>query len=326
VEPNASPTSTPESATPEPADATATASEPSESPATESEDAATGADPALADSTILDETPIPGETAVAASDSLTPGIPNGAEILEPALLDQNPYGILALWDQGDLVIKGVAVVLLLMSIVSWYLIVNRGLRALRLRRAARGSARFWHAESLEEGLDLLGPNHRRANPFRHLVEEGIHARDHHLARRQELHGQLSLAEWLTICLRTTIDESAERMQSGLAILASVGSTAPFIGLFGTVWGIYHALVSIGVSGQASIDKVAGPVGEALIMTAFGLAVAIPAVLGYNLLIRANKGVLGQLNRFAHQLHSYFLTGTPVNRPALRVARIVKEAS
>jgi biopolymer transport protein ExbB len=326
VEPNASPTSTPESATSEPADATATASEPSESPATESEDAATGADPALADSTILDETPIPGETAVAASDSLTPGIPNGAEILEPALLDQNPYGILALWDQGDLVIKGVAVVLLLMSIVSWYLILNRGLRALRLRRAARGSARFWHAESLEEGLDLLGPNHRRANPFRHLVEEGIHARDHHLARRQELHGQLSLAEWLTICLRTTIDESAERMQSGLAILASVGSTAPFIGLFGTVWGIYHALVSIGVSGQASIDKVAGPVGEALIMTAFGLAVAIPAVLGYNLLIRANKGVLGQLNRFAHQLHSYFLTGAPVNRPALRVARIVKEAS
>jgi biopolymer transport protein ExbB len=326
VEPNASPTSTPESATSEPADATATASEPSESPATESEDAATGADPALADSTILDETPIPGETAVAASDSLTPGIPNGAEILEPALLDQNPYGILALWDQGDLVIKGVAVVLLLMSIVSWYLIVNRGLRALRLRRAARASSRFWHAESLEEGLDLLGPNHRRANPFRHLVEEGIHARDHHLARRQELHGQLSLAEWLTICLRTTIDESAERMQSGLAILASVGSTAPFIGLFGTVWGIYHALVSIGVSGQASIDKVAGPVGEALIMTAFGLAVAIPAVLGYNLLIRANKGVLGQLNRFAHQLHSYFLTGAPVNRPALRVARIVKEAS
>ncbi len=254
------------------------------------------------------------------------GLTNGSETLEPSLLDQNPYGILALWEQGDLVIKGVAVVLLLMSIISWYLIVNRGLRALRLRRAARASSRFWHAESLEEGLELLGPNRRRANPFRHLVEEGIHARDHHLARRQELHGQLSLAEWLTACLRTSIDESAERMQSGLAILASVGSTAPFIGLFGTVWGIYHALVSIGISGQASIDKVAGPVGEALIMTAFGLAVAIPAVLGYNLLIRANKGVLGQLNRFAHQLHSYFLTGAPVNRPALRVARIVKEAS
>jgi len=319
VEPNASPTPNPEPAIPESAGATNAASESPETSAAEPSGTAADAEPTPADAVA------PAETAITAPDAGASSIANGPEILEPSILDQNPYGILALWEQGDLVIKGVAVVLLLMSIVSWYLIVNRGLRALRLRRAARASSRFWHAESLEEGLELLGPNRRRVNPFRDLVEEGIHARDHHLARRQELHGQLSLAEWLTVCLRTTIDESAERMQSGLAILASVGSTAPFIGLFGTVWGIYHALVSIGVSGQASIDKVAGPVGEALIMTAFGLAVAIPAVLGYNLLIRANKGVLGQLNRFAHQLHSYFLTGAPVNRPALRVARIAKEA-
>lgn len=151
------------------------------------------------------------------------------------------------------------------------------------------------------------------NPFRHLAEEGKAAIDHHASNREDLHGQISLAEWLTESLRGAIDESAERLQSGLSVLASVGATAPFVGLFGTVWGIYHALVGIGVAGQASIDKVAGPVGEALIMTAFGLAVAIPAVLGYNALMRVNKGMLGRLNRFARQLHAYFLTGAPVAR-------------
>lgn len=241
----------------------------------------------------------------------------------PLSLDANPYGVHALWAQGDLVIQGVAVILLLMSIASWYIIVSRTIRSLRLRRAARTSAQFWHAERFEEGLTLLG---RAAgqNPFQYLAQEGAHARDHHIACAQELHGQLSLADWLTASLRNAIDEAAERMQSGLSILASVGSTAPFVGLFGTVWGIYHALVGIGVSGQASIDQVAGPVGEALIMTAFGLAVAIPAVLGYNTLVRWNKGVLGQLNRFAHQLHSYLLTGSPVKRPEPRVTVVARE--
>lgn len=237
----------------------------------------------------------------------------------------NPYGPQALWAQGDLVLKGVVLLLLIMSIASWYIILSRGVRAWRLRRAVRASSTFWHAESLEDGLQVLGGDRRRDNPFRQLVEEGVQAREHHASRRQELHGQLSLAEWLTACLRTAIDESAEKMQGGLSILASVGSTAPFVGLFGTVWGIYHALVGIGVSGQAGIDKVAGPVGEALIMTAFGLAVAIPAVLGYNVLIRTNKGVLGHLNRFAHHLHTYFLTGAPMRRPDVRVARITRKA-
>ncbi|MFN3984826.1 MAG: MotA/TolQ/ExbB proton channel family protein [Rhodocyclaceae bacterium] len=236
----------------------------------------------------------------------------------------NPYGIEALWAQGDLIIKSVAVLLLLMSIASWYVIISRGLRAMRLRHAAKRAQRFWHAQNIEEGIDVMGGDATR-NPFRRLVEDGTHARDHHVARREELHGQLSLSDWLTACLRTAIDESAERMQSGLSVLASVGSTAPFVGLFGTVWGIYHALVGIGVSGQASIDKVAGPVGEALIMTAFGLAVAIPAVLGYNVLVRNNKGVLGQLNRFAHHLHAFLVTGAPVSNPRLKVARIAREA-
>lgn len=260
------------------------------------------------------------EAAASAPAGATDAVAN-APLLS---LDSNPYGIQALWEQGDLVIQGVAIILLLMSITSWYIILSRSVQSLRLRRAARAASRFWHAERFEEGLDLLG-RVTDQNPFRHLAQEGAHARDHHVACRQELHGQLSLAEWLTASLRNAIDEAAERMQGGLSILASVGSTAPFVGLFGTVWGIYHALVSIGVSGQASIDKVAGPVGEALIMTAFGLAVAIPAVLGYNMLVRWNKGVLGQMNRFAHQLHAYFLTGSPGKRPEPRVAPLTREA-
>ena len=221
----------------------------------------------------------------------------------------NPYGIEALWSQGDMVIKSVAVMLLLMSIASWYVIAVRSWGLFRLRKPSRALGDFWHAQSFAEGLHILGDN-RDDNPFRRLAEEGQAALDHHTNHKTDLHGHLPLAEWLTACLRGSIDESSERLQRGLAILASVGSTAPFIGLFGTVWGIYHALVGIGVSGSASIDKVAGPVGEALIMTAFGLAVAIPAVLGYNALNRGNNGILGKLNRFAHQLHAYLITGAP----------------
>ena len=230
------------------------------------------------------------------------------------MMEANPYGIEALWTQGDWVIKAVALLLLIMSIVSWYVIVRRSWELFRLRRATRAAADFWHAQSFDEGLELLG----RAggfNPFRHLAEEGQAALEHHTHHKADLHGALPLVDWLTTSLRGAIDESAERLQRGLPILASVGSTAPFIGLFGTVWGIYHALVSIGVSGQAGIDKVAGPVGEALIMTAFGLAVAIPAVLGYNALVRGNKGVLNTLHRFAHQLHAYLITGAPPSRRA-----------
>lgn len=237
----------------------------------------------------------------------------------------NPYGLASLWSQSDAVIKAVAVALLLMSIVSWYVIVTRAWRAMRLRRAARGVVAFWHTHSFAQGMSLL-EQQGTDNPFRHLAVEGQAAVDHHLTNKEDLHGQLSLAEWLTESLRGAIDESAERMGAGLAVLASVGSTAPFVGLFGTVWGIYHALVGIGASGQASIDKVAGPVGEALIMTAFGLAVAIPAVLGYNALIRTNKGVINKLNRFARQLHAYFLTGSPVSKEAANVTPMRKKGA
>ena len=220
-----------------------------------------------------------------------------------------------------MVIKIVAVVLLIMSIASWYVIATRIWRAVKMSRAARATADFWHAQSFEEGVHILS----QAAPgslFQHLAEQGQAAVEHYKnSNKTHLHDQLNMADWLEACLGGTINESVEHMQRGLPILASVGSTAPFVGLFGTVWGIYHALVGIGVSGSASIDKVAGPVGEALIMTAFGLAVAIPAVLGFNALSRANKGFLGRMNHFAHQLQAYFLTGAPVARNGVAPVRM-----
>jgi biopolymer transport protein ExbB len=146
-----------------------------------------------------------------------------------------------------------------------------------------------------------------------MVQAGQDARAHHHHHEKHLHDAFNLSDWITRSLQASMDEAQARMQGGLAILASVGSTAPFVGLFGTVWGIYHALTAIGTSGQASIDRVAGPVGEALIMTALGLAVAIPAVLAYNALVRGNKGLMLQMGRFAQDLHTYLVTGTRINR-------------
>ena len=222
-------------------------------------------------------------------------------------METNPYGMETLWQQGDPVIKFVAVLLLLMSVASWTVIVVRVAVLWRVRRMAKNAAAFWHAKRFDEGLQLLEAEGRN-NPFYYLAQQGRQAVSHHASHRQDLHGHLPLADWLSASLRSAIDERREQLQSGLSLLASIGSTAPFIGLFGTVWGIYHALVRIGVSGEAGIDKIAGPGGEALIMTAFGLAVAIPAVLSYNALVRSNKNVVNRLNRFAHQLHPYFLSG------------------
>ncbi len=227
-------------------------------------------------------------------------------------MEQNPYGVASIWAQGDGVIKAVALILLIMSVASWCVILIRAWHLWQLQKVAHASRDFWHAQSFGQGLQILSAASRqpgsRGNPFRFLADEGQAALDHHSSHQDDLHGKLPLSDWLTSTLKGAIEESAEQMQKGLAILASVGSTSPFVGLFGTVWGIYHALVGIGASGQASIDKVAGPVGEALIMTAFGLAVAIPAVLAYNALSRGNKGIISKLNRFAFQLHAYFLTG------------------
>lgn len=219
--------------------------------------------------------------------------------------------LIALWSQGDLLIKGIALLLLLMSVASWYIIITRTLRAFSFRRMANETAAFWAARDFEEGMAALSKA-GQDSPFLYLVTEGELTMRHHTAREENLKNRISLPDLLTESLRGAIDENTLRLQSGLSILASVGATSPFIGLLGTVWGIYHALVSIGASGQASIDKVAGPVGEALMMTALGLAVAIPAVLGYNALVRANRRAIGKMNRFARQLHAYFLMGAPVS--------------
>jgi biopolymer transport protein ExbB len=225
------------------------------------------------------------------------------------------YGLVNVWAQGDLVTRCVLLILLTMSLASWVVILVKLLNLRQLRVQSRNLEKFWHAKDYAQGVAGLGV--AAGNPFQALAVEGQKATQHvkqtQGTHAPELHERFDLSEWVTRCLRNSLDDSTASLQSGLAVLASAGSTAPFVGLFGTVWGIYHALMSIGLAGQASIDKVAGPIGEALIMTALGLAVAIPAVLGYNALVRANKAVLAKLNRFAHDLHAYYVTGARVGQ-------------
>ncbi len=232
-------------------------------------------------------------------------------------MTDSPFGPAALWAQGDWVTRAVAIALLAMSLLSWYLILSRGWLALEAKRAARTTAGFWSSNSYADGLALLERD-GAGSPFHRLAADARAAFDH-VPTSRSAGTRIDLGNWMTECLRGSIDDAAERLQAGLGMLASIGSTAPFVGLFGTVWGIYHALVGIGVSGEASIGKVAGPVGEALIMTAFGLAVAIPAVLGYNGLQRSNRTVTSRLNGFARQLHAYFMTGAPLAPAPIRMA-------
>jgi biopolymer transport protein ExbB len=212
-------------------------------------------------------------------------------------LVDNPYGLAALWDGGDAVARGTLLILLIMSMASWYVMVTKLAEQALLSRAAREAERgFWTAPSLGAGIAALS----RRSAFRAIAEEGLAAVD---GRDGALLGEIDCEARVTLALQRGGERVASRMQRSLALLATVGSTAPFIGLFGTVWGIYHALTAIGISGQASIDKVAGPVGEALIMTAMGLAVAVPAVLGYNWMVRRNKVALDRVRAFSTHLHA-----------------------
>ena len=230
-------------------------------------------------------------------------------------------GLLNVWTQGDWVTKTVSLLLLAMSLASWIVILIKALDIWKYKKLAQRSEDFWHSEDLATGLARLGGDD--SNPFRQAALIGREATTHHRNTQVQLHDTLDASDWITRSLRNSIDDSTARLQAGLAILASVGSTAPFVGLLGTVWGIYHALLGIGASGQATIDKVAGPIGEALIMTALGLAVAIPAVLGYNALVRGNTSILTKLNRFAHDLHAYFVTGARVTSGSGKVLAIKK---
>jgi biopolymer transport protein ExbB len=218
----------------------------------------------------------------------------------------NPYGLGALIAQGDLVARTTLVILLVMSLLTWFIMITKFFDQGRLRaQSVQAEKDFWTSSSL---TDAVGKLKGQSNPFRALAETGKHAYEHHEANKTRLAGAIDTSEWITQALQRTADTIIGRMQSGLPVLASVGSTAPFVGLFGTVWGIYHALIAISLAGQASIDKVAGPVGEALIMTAIGLAVAVPAVLGYNVLLRRNKVVQERVSHFTHELHAYLISG------------------
>jgi biopolymer transport protein ExbB len=216
--------------------------------------------------------------------------------------EENPYGLGALWAQGDVVAKGTLLILVLMSMGSWYVLITKYFEQSKAAKfAAAAKESFWSASSLRQGADGLAED----SPFRFIAEKGLESANKHTG----LLGGVDFDTWTARSIQRAIGNVQSRMQDGLAVLATVGSTSPFVGLFGTVWGIYNALVKIGMSGQASIDKVAGPVGESLIMTAIGLAVAVPAVLGYNWLVRRNKAVMEDVNAFGSDLHSVLLASS-----------------
>jgi biopolymer transport protein ExbB len=213
----------------------------------------------------------------------------------------NPYGPSQLWTNGDFVARATIIILSIMSLGTWYILVAKLVDQQRLIMQAKAADRtFWNKRSLKDGIETLD----QSSAFRFIAETGLKAG---AQRDGMLTEQIDLPSWITMSIQRAVDAVNARLQGGIAFLATVGSTAPFVGLFGTVWGIYHALVAIGIAGQASIDKVAGPVGEALIMTAFGLFVAVPAVLGYNWLIRRNKSVLESIRTFGSNLDAVLLS-------------------
>lgn len=223
-----------------------------------------------------------------------------------------PFGIANLWLEGDAITRFVAIALLLCSIITWVILLTRFWELRSLRKYQPELDHFWHATSYDEGLQAFSDHN--LNPYYQIAITASTASTHHQSQanhHRELLQTLNYAEWMARSIKNSIDSIAASLQKGLTFLGSTGATAPFIGLFGTVWGIYHALISISSSGSAQIDQVAGPIGEALIMTALGLAVAIPAVLGFNAINRANKLLVADLNRFGNDLLAYFVTGARV---------------
>jgi len=245
----------------------------------------------------------PAEASAPAAAAAVPNLANAPMAPVAKAADakvENPYGLESVWRGSDGVAKVVLVLLLIMSMGSWYIIVVKVIEQSKIGRQAKLAEKgFWNAGSVRQGADAL----EAASPFRFIAEAGIDATKKH----DGLHGAIDLNTWITTSIQRAMERVQSRLQDGLAFLATVGSTAPFVGLFGTVWGIYHALTAIGVAGQASIEKVAGPVGEALIMTAIGLAVAVPAVLGYNWLVRRNKAAMDNVRAFGNDLHSVLLS-------------------
>ena len=257
-------------------------------------------EPASAATTAAPAASAPAPAADASAPAAAPGDATAAPAKE---VIENPYGLDALWKTGDFVAKGTLIIMAIMSMGSWYILITKIIDQVKLSgQATDARTKFWKAASVQAGSSSL----KEGSPFRFIADSGIKATEHHEGALLE---QIDLNTWVSMSIQRAVDKVQSRLQDGLAFLATVGSTAPFVGLFGTVWGIYHALTAIGMSGQASIDKVAGPVGEALIMTAIGLAVAVPAVLGYNFLVRRNKSSMEEVRAFAADLHSVVLSGS-----------------
>ena len=220
----------------------------------------------------------------------------------------NPYGLAAIWLQGDWVAKGCLLLLAIMSMASWYALLAKTFALRRLKIQAKGAQGvFDDVRHFASHVGKLALD----NPVRFVADAGTTAVHQYAALRP----RVDYDTWVVRAIEQALSSVQVRMQSGMAVLATIGSTAPFVGLFGTVWAIYTALVKIGASGQASIDRVAGPVGEALIMTAIGLAVAVPAVFGYNWLLRQNKLAFESLRGFGAQLHGLLLATTDVTAAA-----------
>ena len=244
---------------------------------------------------------VPAAVQAAPAEALaaSAAAPADASAKKADAVTDNPYGIESLWKTSDGVAKTVLLLLLVMSISSWYVLIVKLLEQAKVGRQAKvASEQFWTAGSVEQGCAKLDKN----SPFRFIAEAGLQATKKH----DGLMGHVDLNDWVSMSVGRAVERIQSSMQSGLSVLATVGSISPFVGLFGTVWGIYHALTAIGISGQASIDKVAGPVGEALIMTAIGLAVAVPAVLAYNWLVGRNKNAMSDVRAFGADLHAVIL--------------------
>jgi biopolymer transport protein ExbB len=261
------------------------------------------------------------QTAPPATETAVTQAPAQAAVAAPAASAastketvDNPYGLDALWREGDFVAKATLVILVIMSMGSWYIIITKLYEQYKLGRQAKtANASFWTAGSVRQAIETL----EVGCPFHYIAKSAEDALAHH----EGLYVHIGLNTWITQSIQRSTDKVQSRLQDGLAFLATVGATAPFVGLFGTVWGIYHALTAIGIAGQASIDKVAGPVGEALIMTAVGLFVAVPAVLGYNWLIRRNKSALEIVRTFGSDLHSVLLGEAVASQEPVRLSAV-----
>jgi biopolymer transport protein ExbB len=275
--------------------------------------------PAFADAPASAAAAAPAASAPAADATAAPAAAPAADAAAPAAAApagkeevENPFGPAAVW-AGGFVPRATLIILSLMSMGSWYIIVTKLIDQMKIMKQSKEtSAKFWKASSIAAGSASL----KEGSPFRFIAETGTKATQHHDGALLE---QIDLSTWVTMSIQRAVEKVQSRLQDGLSFLATVGSTAPFIGLFGTVWGIYGALTNIGMTGNASIDKVAGPVGEALIMTAFGLFVAVPAVLGYNWLVRRNKSAMEDVRSFSADVHSVLISGAMSTSEAGRLA-------